>query len=250
MNTARPVILITGSNITASTGFPAFSLNHNYARGVSLAGGVPVIAGEDASEYLQFCAGLLLTGGADVAPERYGAQPATDTLHCDPRRDELEFALARRFLDAGKPILAICRGFQLLNVLLGGSLIQDIPEWGGADHSGGVMHPVDIAEQSVLGTLLGNGTTVNSYHHQAVIPETLAADLRPSAWQTTGERTIIEGFEHPQKPVLAVQWHPERMLEGREERSGIPCTEMRSLFSWLLRSATCSETAAELKDNS
>lgn len=244
MNTARPVILITGSNVTASTGFPAFSLNHNYARGVSLAGGVPVIAGEDASEYLQFCGGLLLTGGADVAPERYGAQPETNTLHCDPVRDKLEFALARRFLDAGKPILAICRGFQLLNVLLGGSLIQDIPEWGGPNHSGGVMHQVEIAEQSVLGMLLGGGATVNSYHHQAVVPETLAAGLRPSAWQTVKERTIIEGFEHPQKLILAVQWHPERMLGGQEERSGISCTEMSSLFSWLIQSAADPSTAS------
>ena len=245
MNTPRPVILITGSNVTAATGFPACSVNHNYIRGVSLAGGVPVIAGEDAPEYLQFCAGLLLTGGADVAPERYGAQPETDTLHCDPRRDELEFALARRFLDAGKPVLAVCRGFQLLNVLLGGALIQDIPEWGGPNHSGGAIHQVEIAEQSVLGTLLGREATVNSYHHQAVIPETLAAGLHPSAWQTVGERTIIEGFEHPQKLILAVQWHPERMLGGQEERSGVPCTEMSSLFSWLIQSAIYPETASE-----
>ena len=240
MEFSKPAILVTGAHTISSAGFPALSVNCNYLEGVSQAGGVPLLAGADDAAAVRLCAGLLLTGGADIHPGRYGQSPQTDTLRCDPRRDELEFALARRFLDAGKPVLAICRGFQLLNVLLGGSLIQDIPAWGAPNHSSGVIHPVEIAPSSLLEKLIGAQAVVNSYHHQAVTPDTLAPELRPNALRREKGYTLVEGFELPGTPVLAVQWHPERMLNGREERSDASCTNMSPLFQWLCRTAAAS----------
>lgn len=235
----KPLILLTGSSAVAKTGFPALSLNRNYADCVAAAGGVPLLAANQdcLEDYVEIADGLLLPGGADIAPCRYHAVEQTGTLRCDLLRDEFEFPLIKAFLDRKKPVLGICRGFQLLNVALGGTLIQDIPEWCGATHSGGVSHLVTCTKEGILRSLFGESLLVNSYHHQAVGTENLAKGLRPNAFWQGNSAAIIEGFEHEVLPVLAVQWHPERMVKTEKERVPAFSQDMAPLFTWLVQKA-------------
>ncbi|GHV34231.1 gamma-glutamyl-gamma-aminobutyrate hydrolase [Clostridia bacterium] len=142
---------------------------------------------------------LLLTGGGDAHPGFYG-QPLGGSCDIDKERDVLEFALFRAFADAGKPILGICRGMQLINVALGGTLIQHIENHsrvGGAD----ILHPING---------LRGFDEVNSAHHQAV--GKLGAGLNIRA-RSGG---IVEGISHDSLPIVGVQWHPERHEPTRE----------------------------------
>ena len=135
----KPLILITNSsNREEPMGEGARIIHCPYAYGAAIAaaGGIPVQTMEFAAEELaDLCDGLLLSGGEDVDPARYGETILNDTVIADTRRDAYEFPLAKAFLDRGKPILAICRGFQVLNVVLGGDLWQDLPEQLGFIHS-------------------------------------------------------------------------------------------------------------------
>ena len=152
--------------------------------------------------------GLVLSGGADVEPGRYG-QPMDGTLNPDPERDELEIRMAREALAAGMPVFAICRGMQLLNVVLGGTLHQDI----GETHTlvPPVMHRVDVVSGTRLQSILGDGIEANSRHHQAV--DKLAEPLICTATAPDG---TVEGVEKPGEPfVLGVQWHPEDLADRR-----------------------------------
>lgn len=152
--------------------------------------------------------GLVLGGGADIDPRQYGQTPHP-TVKAEPDRDALELPLARRALDRGTPVLGICRGFQLLNVVLGGALVQHV-EGHDRDALGHARrHRVRIEPASRLAAALGTSDPlVNSSHHQAVTPETLAPGLRATATTDDG---LVEAFEAP--AVLAVQWHPERVDE-------------------------------------
>ena len=125
----------------------------------------------------------------------------------DPWRDQVESVYSNVFLQAGKPIFGICRGFQMLNVMLGGSLYQDIPSEMGLQHMYNSIHSVTTTDGSVLDVLFGSCIYVNSFHHQAI--QTLAPGLTPLAFSENG--AIVEAFQHTTLPVLAVQWHPERM---------------------------------------
>ena len=147
------------------------------------------------------CQGLLLPGGGDIDPARYG-QPSAGSEAPDLQRDAAELELVSRFLAWGRPILGICRGIQLLNVALGGDLIQDIPT--AADHKhdavrGDRVHGVEAAPGSFLEGLYGSAFPVNSAHHQAL------GQVAP------GLRVAIEAVEWPEKRIYGVQWHPERM---------------------------------------
>lgn len=160
--------------------------------------------------------GLILGGGNDVHPSRYGEE-VNGSVDFDEARDECEIALAKAFLAAGKPVLGICRGEQLLNVIFGGTLCQHLPctpEHRTSEehlHSHGVI----AQENSVFHRLYGKNFRVNSLHHQAV--ERLGEGLR--ATLIAEENGVIEGFEHETLPVLGVQWHPEKMClsERRED---------------------------------
>ena len=160
--------------------------------------------------------GLLLTGGGDIAPEVYH-QPNNGSESIVPDRDAAESALLRYAVARRLPVIGICRGFQMLNVALGGSLYQDIasqrpdslqhrslnkPVWND--------HPVRIQQGSLLHRVLGRSECrVNTSHHQAV--KQPASSLTPVAWAPDG---VIEGLESPDHPfVLGVQWHPEAMGE-------------------------------------
>jgi putative glutamine amidotransferase len=166
-------------------------------------------------------AGLLLAGGGDVRPERYGQGDAGNLISVDPERDETEFLLARWAMEDDLPILAICRGIQVLNVALGGDLVQDIPSQvpgalihnpGPGQARGQVQHPVTLVLNSRLATIVGQGQPraqleVNSFHHQCVRQP--APSLRVVARAPDG---IIEGLECADRTfVLGVQWHPEEL---------------------------------------
>lgn len=177
----------------------------NYARAVARAGGEPVCCYAPMEPEMG-CDGLILCGGGDISPALYGALPADTDRDIDPVRERSDRIQITSFLAAGKPILGICRGAQILNVLSGGSLVQDLGEKC-PDHRG-TTHEVQISEGS-LQRLYGAFLAVNSYHHQAI--RTPAPGFRVTALSQDG---VIEAVEHEALPVFGVQWHPERMEAG------------------------------------
>ncbi len=172
------------------------------------------------------CDGLLLPGGGDIDPARYG-QISAGSEAPDLQRDAAELQLVSDFSAWGKPILGICRGIQMINVALGGDLIQDIPT--AADHRhdsviGDRTHLVVAEEESFLYPLYGQKFSVNSAHHQAL--GRLAPGLHVAArCQADG---VIEAVEWPKKKIYGVQWHPERMsfsLRRQDTVDGQPIFE-------------------------
>ena len=156
--------------------------------------------------------GLCLTGGGDVEPARYGADyDGTERETVKPERDELEFTMLDRALAADLPVLAICRGFQVLNVQLRGTLVQDLAGHRATDH---VTHTVRAAAGSRLARACGDAPMrVNSRHHQAVTRRELAPGLTPTAF--VGD--LVEAFESDAHGwVVGVQWHPERVRADEE----------------------------------
>ena len=163
--------------------------------------------------------GLVLQGGADISPRFYGAKPWRDDCDCDPIRDEYELGLLRGFIEAGKPVLGICRGAQLLNVYCGGTLVQDIPsQWPGAiahldlDRYDGLIHEVHFVPGSRLSDIYGyEPRRVNSIHHQCVseLGKGLVIEARSPIDR------VPEAIRHTAHPfVLGVQWHPEFQING------------------------------------
>jgi len=196
------------------------TLNTAYVRALESAGLVPLavptmLAADRAGAALAAVRGLVLTGGEDVAPERYGAAPHPRLGEVDPVRDAAELALIQAARARHVPILAICRGIQILNVALGGTLYQDLASERPSvvPHSDETSrHAVRVAAGSLLERTLGTrAATVNSRHHQAI--RDLAPGLKAVAWADDG---VIEGAE-PASPheawIVAVQWHPEDLTE-------------------------------------
>lgn len=181
----------------------------NYARAIQAAGGRPV--GGYCPDWEQSCRGLVLCGGGDVDPGRFG-QPNMGSYDIDLKRDEVEFALVRRFLAQGKPILGICRGHQVLNIALGSTLRQDIGPALRAVHTRGDapmdrVHPVRCPSGSFFARLFGTEEfAVNSSHHQAV--DRPGEGLELCLFSPDG---LAEGMVHTSLPVFSVQFHPERM---------------------------------------
>ena len=151
---------------------------------------------------------LVLCGGGDIDPVHYGEEMC-GSEEPDRVRDESEIALAKAYIEMKKPILGICRGHQLLNVVLGGSLYQHIETVSEhRDPSGekDIPHPTKALEDGFVGKLYGSEPSVNSWHHQAV--KELGQGLRAVQFSCDGK--IIEAIEHESLPVIGVQWHPER----------------------------------------
>jgi putative glutamine amidotransferase len=226
--TRPPIIGVTTSITTrAAASRPERAyLNSAYILAVQKAGGVPLLLPpqlDDAAlgALLARLDGVVLTGGGDVDPARFG-EPAHPTVsEVSPARDALEVALVEVALDRDLPLLAICRGLQVLNVALGGSLFQDVATEPGTQvaHSQRAprslpTHGVKIDSGSRLAGVLGADTLgVNSLHHQAI--KALGRGLRPVA---VAEDGIIEGaeVEDQRRFVLGVQWHPEELVADSE----------------------------------
>ena len=207
METNKPRILVSG--------YPDVSLNAPYEKAVEAAGGIPVAAYAPTLDP-QYD-GLLLCGGADVSPSLYGETP-TGAEEPDPARDAAELALLKTYLSYGKPVFGICRGAQLLNVALGGTLIQHVAAHRAPVRGEPCFHPVHAVEGNLLFDLYDRDFTVNTYHHQALL--SMGNGLTVTARAQDG---IIEGFEHTRLPVFGVQWHPERILDGEEGSApGLP----------------------------
>ena len=204
-----PVIGIT----CGRTASGAATLSSNYTEAVVRSGGIPVIFPTVADSALAVALvkrvdGVILSGGEDVNPSYYGETAWNETVEVDTLRDVSDMLLAKAALASGKPIMAICRGEQLMNVVLGGSLYQDLPsQYGEAVvHGGGTRHRIGVEKGSVLYELFGEDSlTVNSFHHQAV--KQVAPGVRVTAHAADG---IVEAYEYGNQ-VIAFQFHPEGM---------------------------------------
>jgi putative glutamine amidotransferase len=225
-----PLIGLTTYRHLNQYGLPLHSITEAYTRAVTNAGAIPVmiplgLAEETLDALLGRLDGILFTGGGDVHPERYGSQahPLVDDVDID--RDRVEVYLLNRTLEQGLPFLGICRGLQVINVALGGTLFEDIldqrpnslkhqyyPNW----PRNYLAHDVQVAQDSLLWQILGSPTVqVNSLHHQGI--RSLAAPLQATAFAPDG---VIEAFELEGHPFgMAVQWHPEWLQEHPPMRS-------------------------------
>jgi putative glutamine amidotransferase len=217
-----PLIGLTTNRNTNSFGNPQFSLGVDYSTSIEKAGGIPVLIplGLETGRIKDLVSrldGVLFTGGGDILPGHYNGTQHPLVSYVDEDRDRVEFSLFDFVTKAKLPFLGICRGFQVINVTLGGSLFEDIldqrpdsfrhqyhPDFP-RDH---LPHSVRVKKESKLAEILGQSEVeVNSFHHQGI--KELAKGLRPTAYAPDG---IIEGFELEDYPFgLAVQWHPENL---------------------------------------
>lgn len=208
----RPLVAVVGRRAAhvPILRFSATLAAEAICEAVWAAGGEPVILhGPAADPTAELCSrlggfdGVLLPGGADVEPGRYGAETAPETVDTVAFQDDFEFGVVGAVLESGLPTLAICRGMQVLNVALGGTLIQHVAGSELPHHNG--IHAVDVVVGSRLYAVVGADVVdVSSYHHQAV--DRLAPGLTVTATAADG---LIEAVEHGRADVLAVQWHPE-----------------------------------------
>ncbi len=222
--------IVTTVTVASTQDEPAVTVRkiELYAAGIRRHGGIPVVLDATATEPERLAAfaamdGLLLTGGSDIHPSRYGHADA-GSHGVEPDRDALEAEAWAAAAIRGVPVLGICRGFQAINVFAGGSLLQHVdghsgPRWG---HGPAATHPIRFAADSVLGRSLADGggpvgagddpvLPVNTYHHQAVRAADLAPGLRATAWAESPAGELIEAFEATDgRFVVGVQCHPER----------------------------------------
>jgi putative glutamine amidotransferase len=213
---ARPIVGITTYVEDAAWGawsLPAALIPYDYVRAVERAGGrallvPPSVDGVD--ETLDVLDGLLFSGGNDLDPASYGADAHPETNGTRPERDRGELALLEGALARDMPMLAVCRGFQVLNVAHGGDLVQHLPDEVGHEQHREVTgvfsdHDVRIDDTSRLGSLLGGRAAVKSHHHQGV--GRVGEGLRATAWADDG---TVEGLEDPgRRFAVGVLWHPE-----------------------------------------
>lgn len=235
MSTGRPLIGLTTSEVRtpvrdeelphAVAGREEMVLNFHYMRAVTRAGGLPVVMSpqplDAVPELIERLDGLLIPGGPDIDPATYGDVPHATLGPLFPEIDRFEIACLLEAELIGLPVLAICRGMQLVNVAHGGTLYQDLPSEVGTKvqhRRGGLadppaMHTVRIEPDSRLARVLGRTEAlVNAFHHQA--PRELGDGLRAVAWAEDG---VIEGLEGGS--VLGVQWHAEAMQDQAEQRA-------------------------------
>ena len=189
-----------------------------YVDSIVRAGGVPVMVppvGDGYAELVSALDALVLTGGADVEPSRYGQEPHEKT-YVRPSRDAFEFGLLDAAVSAGLPVLGVCRGMQVLNVAFGGTLTQHLPEAiDSAEHQPAPAtfgtSTVGLAEGSRASAILGSEIKCHCYHHQAV--DVLGRGLEAVGWSADG---LVEALELPGDAfVLGVQWHPEQDLDDQ-----------------------------------
>jgi putative glutamine amidotransferase len=226
----QPLIGITvGTGNSHEANGTALRVRSTYPRAVAAARGVPLLIPLDIDEnalraIYERLDGIVLTGGGDIEPSRYGAEASPHTVGVDVGRDQIEIQLAQWAVEDDKPLLGICRGHQVLNVALGGTLIQDIQvevsnsfqhdsptdEWFTR-----LPHEAKVARGSKLHTALGldgDRLAVNTMHHQAVASPASSLCVVASA-----DDGVIEGIEHPERRfIVGVQWHPEALFSHHE----------------------------------
>jgi putative glutamine amidotransferase len=224
MSDKVPAIGITSRTLPASMGPSRIGQNETYLRALVTAGAVPVLLPQLTERsrlrrLFDMLDGLLLPGGGDIDPARYGEARHEKCGPISPELDEVELTLARWAVDEEKPVLAICRGIQVLNVALGGTLYQDIAAQipGGEEHVKCLRGPRDFlahtaaitADSRLAGIVGATSLPVNSLHHQAVkdVGHGLAVVARTPD-------TLIEALEVPAHPfAIGVQWHPEELVD-------------------------------------
>jgi putative glutamine amidotransferase len=215
-----PPIVITVA-VAARQSDPALAERKNrlYADAVARHGATPLVLDATADADTRRAAfdrmgGLLISGGADIDPARYGQAPA-GALDLEPDRDALEAEAWAAAIARGVPILGLCRGLQAINVFSGGSLLQHVDGHVGAayGHGPAATHPLRVEPSSRLAGWIG-GTAeleVNSYHHQGIRPDDLAAGLVATAWADSSAGPLVEGLEAADgRFIVGVQCHPER----------------------------------------
>jgi len=212
----RPVVGITTYVEAAAWGawqLPAALIPYDYVRAIEHAGARPLLvppSEEGVEETLDALDGILFSGGADLDPEAYGAEAHPETNGVRPERDRAEIALLEAALARDMPVLAVCRGVQVMNVARGGDLVQHLPDVVGNESHREVRgtfseHPVRIDDDSKLGAVVGDRAPVKSSHHQGL--GRVGEGLREVAWADDG---TIEGVEDPgRRFALGVLWHPE-----------------------------------------
>lgn len=205
-----------------------YRLRPGYMDATACAGGLPVMLhptedDEALHQLLESCDGFIFSGGQDIEPARYGEEKLEQCEECMPERDRFELKFLRMVLDSNKPVLGICRGIQVFNVLFGGDIYQDIPLQiqepvchRAAVIGEAAMHNVSVYAGTPLAAIAdGENINVNSFHHQAV--KNLGKGLELMA---VAEDGVIEGVYVPGKRfAMAVQWHPEMMF--REDANAI-----------------------------
>ena len=224
-NIQSPVIGLTALRSPDQTSYHHI-LTGPYVRCITAAGGYPIVLPsilERCDQALDMVDGLMLIGGGDIEGKHLGAENHPKAKFFNPLRDEFELAIIKLAAQRKMPMLGICRGLQIMNVALGGSLYQDINDEQGTDfdHHRELtpdlpVHAVSIASESCLAFILGTtSVSVNSVHHQAVSQP--APGFNPVAWAPDG---VIEAAESCGDSgfMLGVQWHPERMAEKQPEQ--------------------------------
>jgi putative glutamine amidotransferase len=195
------------------------SISNDYIKSIIMSGGIPIIlpilSDEDSvRQQIEILDGILLTGGIDINPLLYNEEPSPKLDFIYPDKDNFDILIIKIALELKKPILAICRGHQILNVALGGTLYQDLSYMDGCyikhhqqSKDGAASHTINIVENSILSKILGNSTTCNSFHHQAI--KALAPSLKVTAYS---KDNVIEAIEKCDEDfVVGVQFHPEIM---------------------------------------
>ena len=226
---AKVIVGITGNEkeIPAMSGIKYVAVAQDLSEGVKQAGGLPIVIPigkpELAKDYVDMVDKLILSGGQHVDPRFYGQEKEIDSDDYSLARDQFELALIKEALRQKKPIFAVCRGMQLLNVALGGSLHQSIQGHWQEDVSG-TSHSLEIRPNSRVSQLFQAGTQINSLHRQSI------KDLAPGLVATAHDPRdgTIEAYESQgQQSILGIQWHPEFLAKN--------CSHNQKLFDYLVQ---------------
>lgn len=236
----KPLIGIIGNNfdkpLAEHANLPLIYTPQGYSDAVHAAGGIPVIIpfinDDNLTDIINRFDGFVLAGGQDVSPIFYGQEPHPKLGSLSYQRDVFEIALIKKVIAANRPLLGICRGLQIINVALGGSLYQDLseyPNWSVKHQQYGTAwstptHSITLSKKGPLHKIFGDTGLVNSLHHQAI--HDLAPTLIPLAHSADG---LVEAVTNEKEQLLAVQWHPEAQFNEFPEALAI--------FKWLIQAS-------------